>query len=100
MATVPEAEVQLNGGLRGHLRFAANTVTTSGDTDDLEVNFTAYHGKRRATVGGNQTDDASLKRLVEQAERLARLAPEDPEYMPLLGPQQYAPAGGFHAGTA
>src|SRR5437867_3573255 len=100
MATAAEAEVSLSGGPEAHLRFAANTVTTSGAADDLRVAFTAYDGKRHATVTGNQTDDASLKRIVEQAERLAKLAPEDPEHMPLLGPQEYTPTGGFDARTA
>ncbi len=100
LASVSDAEVSLNGGRRAHLRFAANTVTTSGDADDLEVTFTAYHGRRRASVGGNQMDEASLKRLVEQSERLARLAPEDPEHMPLLGPQQYTATPAYVEATA
>lgn len=87
--TAAEAAVTINGGPTSHLRFAQNTVTTSGTADDLEVAFTAYYGKRRATANGNETDDASLKRLVMQAEKLARIAPEDPEHMPLLGPQKY-----------
>ncbi len=100
LAAVPEAEVSLSGGPSAHLRFAVNTITTSGSADDLSVSFTARHGKRHATVTANQADDPSLKRLVEQAERLARLAPEDPELMPLLGPQEYLPVPGFIAATA
>ena len=95
-----DASVVLNGGRQAHLRFAANTVTTSGDADDLEVTVTAYDGKRRATVGANQTDDATLRRLVEQAERLAKLAPEDPEHLPLLGPQEYTATPAWVEATA
>lgn len=100
LATLKEASVFLTGGPQANLRFAANTVTTSGDTDDLEVSFTAYDGRRNATAGANQTDDASLKRMVETAERMAKLAPEDPEHMPLLGPQAYGPVEAFVAATA
>ena len=32
----------------------------------------------------------SLKTVVERSEQLARLAPEDPEHLPELGPQRYA----------
>ncbi len=100
MATAPEAEVGVSGGLTGYLRFAANTVTTSGETDDISIRFTAYQGQRHASASANQLDDASLERVVEQAERLAKLAPEDPEYLPPLGPQQYTPVRGFVASTA
>ena len=34
-------------------------------------------------------DDDSLAAVVKRAEETARLAPEDPEAMPLLGPQEY-----------
>jgi predicted Zn-dependent protease len=100
MAKVKEAQVALSGGPVSHLRFATNQVTTSGQADDLVVQFTAFDGKRHATATANQTDDASLKRLVEQAERLARVAPEDPERMPLLGEQDYPVTGGFVGATA
>ena len=38
-----------------------------------------------ATV--NEFDDAALEKAVRRSEELARLAPENPEFMPLLGPQ-------------
>jgi predicted Zn-dependent protease len=45
-------------------------------------------------------DDASLKRTVDLAARLARLSPEDPEFMPELGPQTYATVNAFVERTA
>jgi predicted Zn-dependent protease len=45
-------------------------------------------------------DDASLRRTVDLASRLARLAPEDPELMPELGPQTYTSVGAFVEATA
>ncbi|MEO7647030.1 MAG: TldD/PmbA family protein, partial [Gemmatimonadaceae bacterium] len=47
-------------------------------------------GKRVANASTNKLDDASLTAVVARAEALARLAPEDPELMPELGPQTYA----------
>ena len=35
-------------------------------------------------------DDASLQKVVQRSEELAQLAPENPEHMPLLGPQTFA----------
>jgi predicted Zn-dependent protease len=44
--------------------------------------------------------EATLKSLVAQAEELAALSPEDREYMPLLGPQEYVAVNGYDAETA
>ena len=53
------------------------------------VTVTVAIGKRQASASTNVLDDASLKRTVDLATRLARLSPEDPELMPELGPQTY-----------
>ena len=79
----------ITGGARGNTRFAVNQISTSGDTFDHVVSVRSTFGKRSATSTTNKLDDASLKAVVERAEALARLAPEDPEMMPDLGPQQY-----------
>ena len=58
-------------------------------------------GRRHAEVTSNQTDDASLAALAKRAAEMAKLAPEDPESMPLLGPQTYgAVADGFDPALA
>ena len=46
-------------------------------------------GKKQGITTINEYDDASLEKAVRRAEELARLAPENPEYMPLLGQQTY-----------
>ena len=48
----------------------------------------------------NQFDDASLERCVRAAETLAKLAPENDEYMPELGPQVYKSVPTFAQPTA
>ncbi|MFI5239450.1 MAG: TldD/PmbA family protein, partial [Gemmatimonadales bacterium] len=48
-------------------------------------------GKRSASVTTNKSDDASLAAAVREAEDLARLSEENPEYMGDLGPQTYPP---------
>ena len=54
--------------------------------------------KRQASI--NEFDDASLKKVVSRAEELAQLAPENPEYMPLLGPQTFQESATYNANTA
>ena len=48
-------------------------------------------GKKLGVTTLNEFDDASLEKAVRLAEELAHLAPENPEYVPFLGPQTYGP---------
>src|SRR6266852_249746 len=83
-----------------HLRFAANGFATSGRRENAMASVTVWIDEKRGTAGANALDHASLKRAVAEAERLARLAPIDHEYLPTLGPQSYKPAGGYVEATA
>lgn len=84
----------------GQTRFAGGEITTSGSATDRTVTVTSTIGRRQASATTNVTDDESLRRTVDLAERLARLSPEDPELMPELGPQQYAAIQAYDARTA
>jgi predicted Zn-dependent protease len=100
VSTADGARVNINSGSRGNTRFAVNQVSTGGDNFDTAVTVTAYVGRRSAASTTNQLDDASLKQAVATAERLARLAPEDPEFLPELDPQQYESARNWSDATA
>ncbi|MBI1967696.1 MAG: TldD/PmbA family protein [Gemmatimonadetes bacterium] len=89
LSTAEGCQVSVNSGIDGNTRFAANEVSTSGDASNASVTVTSRFGKRAASATTNVFDDAGLKRAVETSERLARLAPENPELMPLLPPQRY-----------
>lgn len=89
MTSADETRININSGASGNTRFAAGDITTSGDVEDTVISITSTVGGRRASSSTNLMDDASLKRAVEMAERLARLSPQDPELVPELGPQQY-----------
>jgi predicted Zn-dependent protease len=95
-----ETRVTISSTWTGNTRFAANEVTTAGGATNTTVSVTSTIGRRRASAQTNVLDDRSLARTVELAERLARLAPEDPELMPELGAQQYATVPGFAERTA
>ena len=99
-AAAEETRVNLWGGRNGNTRFALNSITTCGDEDSLGISVTAFFGKRHATASATETGEAALKRLVAKAEELARVAPEDPEYVPELGPQQYLPIAPYFERTA
>ncbi|HEX8315476.1 MAG TPA: TldD/PmbA family protein [Flavisolibacter sp.] len=95
-----EISVTLIGGRTGNIRYARNTVSTNGETDNLSVSVTSFSGKRSGTATGNEFDDASLEKMVRRSEEIAKLAPENPEYLPALGPQQYGQALNYSENTA
>jgi predicted Zn-dependent protease len=87
-----EVFATLVSGREANTRFAKNEITSSGDVDETTVSLEVAIGKRHAGASTNQTDPASLRGVAENAARLAAIAPEDPEYVPVLGPQKYAAA--------
>lgn len=89
MSTADETRINITNGTSGNTRFAGGDITTSGDVDDTLISITSTVDGRRASSTTNLLDDASLKRAVDTAERLAKLSPKDPELVPELGPQQY-----------
>ena len=99
-ATADETRVSINSSSPGNMRFAVNQASTSGDSHDTTVTVRSTYGKRSASSTTNKQDDASLKAVVLRAEELAKLAPEDPEHLPELGPQQYVATPAWDEGTA
>ncbi|AFK04943.1 peptidase U62 modulator of DNA gyrase [Emticicia oligotrophica DSM 17448] len=95
-----EMSVSLSGGRTGNIRYARNSVSTSGESYDQSLAVTAVFGKRSGTATINEFDDASLEKTVRRAEEIARLAPENPEYMPMLGPQTYVDSNTYAEATA
>lgn len=95
-----ECEVSLTGGRSGNVRFARNTVSTSGASDTIRLQVQSSFGRRTGTATINELDDASLGKVVRRSEELARFAPENPEYQPFLGPQTYAAPASWFDSTA
>ncbi len=85
-----ECEVNLNGNDSGNVRYARNSVSTSGRISQSTLQVASAFGKKLGIATINEFDDASLEKVVRRAEELAQLAPENPEYVPFLGPQTYA----------
>lgn len=84
----------------GNIRYARNTVTTAGKSNDMSLNITSYFGKRSGVATINEFDDASLERGVRKSEELAKLAPENPEFMEPLGPQTFSDSKTYYEATA
>ncbi|RYU86832.1 TldD/PmbA family protein, partial [Mucilaginibacter terrigena] len=95
-----ECEVNLGGSEGGNVRYALNAVSTAGDISTVGLGVTSVYGKKAGSATIDQFDDASLERVVRRSEELAQLAPENPEYMPMLGQSEFKDAITYNANTA
>src|ERR1043166_4888938 len=95
-----DAEVSVGSEDYSQLRFAANGFTTSGRRESVSAGVTVWIDHKAGSASANDLSPDSLRAAVEQAEQLARLAPEDKEYMPTLGAQKYRPAERYVEATA
>ncbi len=95
-----ECEVNLSGSDGGNIRYARSAVSTSGGISQQSLVVSSAFGKKLGTATINEFDDASLQKVIQRAEELAQLAPENPEFMPFLGPQNYNESKTFVQSTA
>jgi len=94
-----ECEITLNGKTGGNIRYARNEVSTSGAEENVSMSVESRFGKRSGVATINEFDDASLRKVIQRSEETARLAPESPEYIALLGPQNYSASKEFFEST-
>ena len=95
-----ETRVNIQSGNEGNTRFAVNQISTAGDVRNASIVVTSAFGRRVASATTNRFDDESLRQVVETSERLARLVPEDPEYLGELESQTYADVEPYFESTA
>ena len=84
-------QVNLGGGRQRNVRFAANRMSTAGMVTDLSLVVISSFGPKHAVTTTNDLSPEGIERAVRQSEASARLAPDDPEAMPLLPQQSVAP---------
>ena len=90
MAKADAIEVEFNGGERSATRFANSNITANMVQYDRNLSVTVYVGTRSATASTRDFDEASLRTAVEDAQKRAQEARENPEALPLVeGPQDY-----------
>jgi predicted Zn-dependent protease len=99
-STSDTCEVNLSGSESGNIRYARNTVSTSGHRSNQSLVVQSSFGKQVGTATIDEFDEESLKKVVLRSEELARLSPESPEFMEPLGPQSYDESITFVEATA
>ena len=100
LSKADECTATLDGSVDGNIRFARNAVSTSGIVSDAQLGVQVAFGKRVGIATINEFDDASLAKVVARAEELAKLAPENPEFMPAIDKQTYKATSTFVEKTA
>jgi predicted Zn-dependent protease len=94
-----EIFVSLKGENNGNIRYAGNSVSTSGETSNISLSVTSVFGKKSGTATTSELDEEAITKVVSRAEELARLAPDNPEYVKGLQAQQFQPTPSFFTST-
>lgn len=70
-------------------RYSENQITQNVSGNQFKLAITSYFGRRSATVTTTEFDPEAIADTLRRSEDLARIAPEDPEWVPPVGPQTY-----------
>src|SRR5262245_23544065 len=92
----PSCFLSLSGREDRNIRYASRGRATNASTTGAQISVTAIFGRRLGRASGNALDDDSVRHTVAQAEAVARTAPENPEAMPALPPQNYPASAGYN----
>jgi predicted Zn-dependent protease len=82
-------------------RFSENQISQNVSKNRFRLTLTSYFGKRSASASTTELDTDAIAQTMRRSEELARFAPEDPEWVPLLEQQTYeSRSAAFDAATA
>jgi predicted Zn-dependent protease len=81
--------VTLSAGESALSRFSENQISQNINRNEFNLTITSYFGQRSASASTTELDEQAIEETIRRSEELARIAPEDPEWVPLLEPQDY-----------
>lgn len=99
LSEADETEVEIDSTVDALTRFANNTIHQNVSEHTLGISVRAVVDGHTARATTNKTDEESLRRVVAAAMNLARNQPENPDLLPMLGPQKYQKVAHFFAST-
>ena len=88
-STADHTQVTLHDQDGGTTRFANNQIIQNVNPRRGNVAVTGAFGARQGTATTTDFTAGALRETVKRAEAIARVSPEDPEYLPPAGPQAY-----------
>ncbi len=95
-----EIEITLVTNIGEYLRFGNNELGQSQYTKSRNLSIRVAKGKKQARSTTGRLERSQVEKTVQKALAQARTAPEDPDYLPMLGAQKYHPVDRYHENTA
>lgn len=92
--------LSLHDASGGTTRFANNQVVQNVNTHRVSLAVTVAFGRRHGTATATDFGEDAIRDMVRRATEIARVSPEDPEYMKPLAPQEYMPLETMRQDTA
>jgi predicted Zn-dependent protease len=83
------AFVSISAGEESLARYSSNQITQNLSRTRFTLTVTSYFGTRHASASTTDSEPEAIAAVVRSSEALARIAPEDPEWVPLLETQTY-----------
>ena len=87
MSSAEAVFVSLSTGEESLSRFSENQISQNISKTVFSLSITSYFGKKSASAAVTEFDRDAIASSVKRSEELARIAPVDPEWMPLLAPK-------------
>jgi predicted Zn-dependent protease len=92
--------LSLHDASGGTTRFANNQIVQNVNTHRVALAVTVAFGRKQGTASATDFGEEAIRDMVRRATEIARVSPEDPEYMKPLPPQEYVPLDTIRQDTA
>jgi predicted Zn-dependent protease len=92
--------ISLHDASGGTTRFANNQIVQNVNTHRVSLAVTVAFGRKQGTATATDFGEDAIRDMVRRATEIARVSPEDPEYMKPLPPQDYVPLDTMQQDTA
>jgi len=94
-----EIEISLISTTGEYLRFGNNELGQSQFTKNRTLSVRLSSGKKQARTTTGRLEESFIQKAVEKAVLQLKTAPEDPDYLPMLGRQSYQTVNRYHSKT-
>ncbi|MCL4466498.1 MAG: TldD/PmbA family protein [Chloroflexi bacterium] len=95
-----QTEVLLMGEDSGLTRFSNSYIHQNVAESNADLHVRVVFGKKIGVATTNDLSQGSIRRTVDEASRIARLQPENPDFVSLPGPKPASEGKGYSPATA